>query len=167
MDEEIFLGIFTVAFFLILLAPTLIALILCLTLIKNKEYKKLSNKQIYAGFWYRFLAGLIDYILLSIISLILAFIPIFGWILLPFVSWLYFTIQHSSSSQATLGMKAVDIKITDEQHKKISFWRATGNYFVSTISAMILFIGFIMIAFTSRKQGLHNFISRTLYIKIK
>ena len=110
---------------------------------------------------------MIDYILLTIISLILAFIPVLGWILLPFVSWLYFAIQHSSNKQATLGMRAVDIKITDEQHKKISFWRATGNYFVSGISAIILFIGFFMIAFTSRKQGLHNLISRTLFIKIK
>ena len=151
----------------LLLSPALIALILCLILIKKNEYKKLPKKRIYAGFWYRFLAGLIDYILLTIISLILVFIPIIGWILNIFVAWLYFAIQHSSSKQATLGMKALDIKITDERHNKISFWRATGNYFVSTLSVLLLFIGFFMIAFTSRKQGLHNLISRTLCIKTK
>ena len=152
---------------ILLLSPTLIALVLCIILIKKNEYKKLPKKRIYAGFWYRFLAGLIDYILLTIISLILVFIQIIGWILNIFVAWLYFAIQHSSSKQATLGMKALDIKITDERHNKISFWRASGNYFVSALSGLLLFIGFFMIAFTSRKQGLHNLISRTLFIKIK
>ena len=108
---------------------------------------------------------MIDYILLAIISVILGFIPIIGWILMIFLYWLYFAVQHSSTSQATLGMKALDIKICSENHSKIGFWRASGNYFVSTLSAMLIFIGFFMIGFTARKQGLHNLISRTLYFK--
>ena len=161
------IGFWQLAIVLIFFSPTLVALILCLILIKKNEYKKLSKKHIYAGFWYRFLAGLIDWILLSIISIILIFVPIIGWIFSFFVYWLYFAIQHSSSKQATLGMRALDIKITDEKHNKIGFWRASGNYFVTSLSGMLLFIGFIMIAFTSRKQGLHNFVSRTLCIKTK
>ena len=62
---------------------------------------------------------------------------------------------------------SLDIKITDEKLSKISFWRASGNYFVSYFSGLLLFIGFIMIAFTSRKQGLHNFISRIVCIRDK
>ena len=152
---------------IIIFSPTLIALILCLILIKKKEYKKLSKNQIYAGFWFRFLAGLIDWVILTIISMILVFVPIIGWILNIFLYWLYYAIQHSSAKQATFGMRALDIKITDEKQKKISFWRATGNLYVSSLSALLLFIGYIMIAFTSRKQGLHNFISRTLVLKAK
>ena len=106
-------------------------------------------------------------LILAIISIILAFIPIVGWILMIFLYWLYFAIQHSSKSQATLGMKALDIKIYSENHGKIGFWRASGNYFVSSLSALLLFIGFFMIGFTARKQGLHNFISRTIYLKDK
>ena len=64
-------------------------------------------------------------------------------------------------------MRALDIKITDEKHNKIGFWRASGNYFVTSLSALLLFIGFFMIGFTSKKQGLHNLISRTLCIKVK
>ena len=104
---------------------------------------------------------------LAIISIILAFIPIVGWILMIFLYWLYFAIQHSSKSQATLGMRALDITIYSENQGKIGFWRASGNYFVSSLSALLLFIGFFMIGFTSRKQGLHNFISRTIYLKDK
>jgi uncharacterized RDD family membrane protein YckC len=161
------IGIWMIAILFLGLTPTLIALILCLILIKKNPYKKLSKKQIYAGFWQRFLAGIIDSIILIVIEVILIFIPIIGWILSLFVTWLYFAIQHSSTKQATFGMRALDIKITNENHGKIGFWRATGNFYLTVISALVVFIGFLMIAFTSRKQGFHNLISRTLCIKIK
>ena len=161
------IGIWMIAILFLGLTPTLIALILCLMLIKKNPYKKLSKKQIYAGFWQRFLAGIIDSIILIVIEVILIFIPIIGWILSLFVTWLYFAIQHSSTKQATFGMRALDIKITNENHGKIGFWRATGNFYLTVISALLVFIGFLMIAFTSKKQGFHNLISRTLCIKIK
>ena len=161
------IGIWMIAILFLGLTPTLIALILCLILIKKNPYKKLSKKQIYAGFWQRFLAGIIDSIILIVIEVILIFIPIIGWILSLFVTWLYFAIQHSSTKQATFGMRALDIKITNENHGKIGFWRATGNFYLTVISALLVFIGFLMIAFTSKKQGFHNLISRTLCIKIK
>ena len=161
------IGIWMIAILFLGLTPTLIALILCFILIKKNPYKKLTKKQIYAGFWQRFLAGIIDSIILIVIEVILIFIPIIGWILSLFVTWLYFAIQHSSTKQATFGMRALDIKITNENHGKIGFWRATGNFYLTVISALVFFIGFLMIAFTSRKQGFHNLISRTLCIKIK
>ena len=156
------LGILVLLFF-----PSLIALILCLILIKKKNYKKIPKNKIYAGFWHRFLAYLIDFILLAIIYFVLALIPVFGWIIGTFFGWLYFAIQHSSSKRSTLGMRALDITINDENLDKIGFWRATGNYLVVGISIMILLIGLIMIAFTSRKQGLHNLVSRTIHLKDK
>ena len=156
-----------IAIILFSLTPPLLALILCLTLIKKNPYKKLSKKQIYAGFWQRILAGLIDLIILIVLEIILIFIPVIGWILSLFVTWLYFAIQHSSTKQATFGMRALDIKITNEIHKKIGFWRATGNFYLTVISTLLIFIGFLMIAFTSKKQGFHNLISRTLCIRVK
>jgi len=161
------IGIWMIIILLIGLTPTFLALILCLILIKKNPYKKLSKNQIYAGFWQRFLAGIIDLIILIVIEVILIFIPIIGWILSLFVTWLYFAVQHSSTKQATFGMRALDIRITNENHGKIGFWRATGNFYLTVISAFVVFIGFFMIAFTSRKQGFHNLISRTLCIKIK
>ena len=147
------IGIWMIVILLIGLTPTFLALILCLILIKKNPYKKLSKNQIYAGFWQRFLAGIIDLIILIVIEVILIFIPIIGWILSLFVTWLYFAVQHSSTKQATFGMRALDIRITDENHGKIGFWRATGNFYLTVISAFVVFIGFFMIAFTSRKQG--------------
>ena len=161
------IGILTTVIIVLLFSPALVALILCLALIKKNPYKKLNKKQIYAGFWQRLIAGFIDLIILIVIEIVLIFIPVVGWIASFFVTWLYFAIQHSSTKQATFGMRALDIQITNEKHEKISFWRATGNFYLTVISSLVLFIGFFMIAFTSRKQGFHNLISRTLCIKVK
>ena len=60
-------------------------------------------------------------------------------------------------------MRACDIKIHDEHFKRLSFWRLTGRYFATGLSGIILFIGFLMIAFTKRKQGLHDLVSRTIH----
>ena len=161
------IGFWQLGILILFFLPSLIALILCLILIKKKNYKKIPKNKIYAGFWHRFLAYLIDFIILAVIYFILTLIPIIGWIIGIFFGWLYFAIQHSSTKRSTLGMRALDITINDENLDKIGFWRATGNYLVVGISIMMLFIGLIMIGFTSRKQGLHNLVSRTIHLKDK
>jgi len=161
------IGFWQLGILILLFFPSLIALILCLILIKKRNYKKIPKNKIYAGFWHRFLAYLIDFIILAVIYFVLTLIPVIGWIIGIFFGWLYFAIQHSSSKRSTLGMRALDITINDENLDKIGFWRATGNYLVVGISVMIIFIGLIMIGFTSRKQGLHNLVSRTIHLKDK
>ena len=161
------IGFWQLGILILLFFPSLSALILCLILIKKRNYKKIPKNKIYAGFWHRFLAYLIDFIILAVIYFVLTLIPVIGWIIGIFFGWLYFAIQHSSSKRSTLGMRALDITINDENLDKIGFWRATGNYLVVGISVMIIFIGLIMIGFTSRKQGLHNLVSRTIHLKDK
>jgi|TARA_B110000261_G_scaffold7909_1_gene8024 uncharacterized RDD family membrane protein YckC len=161
------IGFWQLGILILLFFPSLFALILCLILIKKRNYKKIPKNKIYAGFWHRFLAYLIDFIILAVIYFVLTLIPVIGWIIGIFFGWLYFAIQHSSSKRSTLGMRALDITINDENLDKIGFWRATGNYLVVGISVVILFIGLIMIGFTSRKQGLHNLVSRTIHLKDK
>ena len=138
-------------------------IILCLLLIK-KNYKKLSKKQRYAGFWLRLAAGIIDLIILAVAGFILTFI--FGpfiIILDILISWLYFVVLQSSEKRSTFGMRACGIKIHDEQLSRLSFWRLTGRYFATWVSGLILFIGFFMIGFHPRKQGLHDIIARTIH----
>ena len=137
-----------------------------------------------AGFWWRFLAYIIDGIILnvgtSIISGILglgagASMAMLGngdesvlastvivSALLSFVlSWLYFALTESSAMQATIGKLAIGAIVTDTNGNRISFGRATGRYFDQILSGMILFIGFIMAGCTARKQGLHDMIADT------
>ena len=81
------------------------------------------------------------------------------------IQWLYFTVSESSSWQATLGKKMFGLKVTDMAGNKIGFGKANARYWSKIISAIILLVGFLMVAFTKQKQGLHDIIAGTLVIK--
>jgi uncharacterized RDD family membrane protein YckC len=81
------------------------------------------------------------------------------------VSWLYEAWLLSSDRQATVGKMAVGLKVTDLNGQRISFARATGRFFAKIVSSMTLLIGFIMAAFTERKQALHDMIAGTIVLK--
>ena len=80
------------------------------------------------------------------------------------ISWSYFCLMHSSKHQATVGMKMCKIKICDQNFKKITLGRATLRYFSAPLSGLILLIGFFMIGFTKKKQGLHDIFTKTLHV---
>jgi uncharacterized RDD family membrane protein YckC len=149
----------------------------------------------YAGFWLRFVAHLIDGLIIGI-----PFLVIFGFVLvfagmgaafgnllhgedpraifafmgiifmLAGISliggWLYYALMESSSWQATLGKKALSLRVTDLAGRQISFGRASGRHFAKIISSLIpFFIGYIMAGFTEKKQALHDMIASCLVIR--
>lgn len=79
--------------------------------------------------------------------------------------WLYFAGFESSIRQATPGKRFLRIMVTDMAGNRISFGAATGRCIGKFFSAAILCIGFIMIAFTNHKQGLHDKIAATLVVR--
>lgn len=81
------------------------------------------------------------------------------------MNWLYYALFESSVWQATLGKKALGLEVTDMQGRRIGFGRASGRFFGKILSTIILFIGFFMIGFTERKQGLHDILAGTLVIR--
>ena len=81
------------------------------------------------------------------------------------VKWLYYALLESSSWQATLGKKALGLEVTDLEGHRISFGRASGRFFGKIISAIILYIGFLMAGFTEKKQALHDMMAGTLVIR--
>ena len=78
--------------------------------------------------------------------------------------WVYYAVFESSKKQATLGKLAVGIVVTDLHGNRIGFGRASGRYFGKFISAMIIGIGYLMAAFTKRKQGLHDMMAGCLVV---
>ncbi len=81
-------------------------------------------------------------------------------------AWLYFAKSESSPSQATIGKRTMGIYVTDLQGQRLTFGRATGRYFSKIITNMIpLFIGWIMAAFTEKRQALHDMIVGTLVLR--
>ena len=145
---------------------------------------------VYAGFWRRVGAYLIDGILLFVATLPIKLI--FGYGLFPkrppqhnftgegsaenwtylayslvsaIIVWLYFSYMESSSKQATFGKMASGMIVTDEFGDRISFGRATGRLFSKVISYITIGIGFMMAGWTKRKQALHDIMARTLVVQ--
>ncbi len=83
------------------------------------------------------------------------------------VYWLYYALYESSSRQATIGKMALGLKVTDLNGRRISFARASGRYWGKVLSALLLFIGFIMAGFTKKKQALHDIMAGTLVLKAR
>jgi len=120
-----------------------------------------GNYRIYAGFWRRFVALLIDGIILSLAGVLIGFVfgeppGRFNSLVSTIAGWLYFSLMESSEKQATLGKMALGIYVTDNYGNRITFGRATGRYFGKFVSALTLCIGYIMAAFTEKKQALHD-----------
>ena len=131
---------------------------------------------LYAGFWRRVAAYLVDYgllliggILLGVVSGLLGTaeqtIEVIGVVYAFFGFWLYCAIMESSPRQATFGKMALGIKVTDIAGERIGFGRATGRYFGEILSGLSLGIGYLMAGFTRQRQGLHDKMAGTLVVR--
>lgn len=130
----------------------------------------------YAGFWLRFVALIIDGIILAIPRTIVAFVllaiglsqgavNLLVAVLSLLLYWFYFATMESSANQGTLGKMALGLKVTDENGNRLSFGSATGRYFGKLVSTITLGIGYIMAGFTQRKQALHDLMAHTLVVR--
>jgi len=135
------------------------------TLVAQAVPQTVSETGVYAGFWIRFVAAIIDALIISVGAGLVAAGTLGGGFLVGLVGpWLYEAFMLSSDWQATVGKRAMSIAVTGYDGGRISFARATGRHFAKYISGFLLGIGFIMVAFTERKQGLHDMIAETLVV---
>jgi uncharacterized RDD family membrane protein YckC len=146
----------------------------------------------YAGFWLRFVAYLIDIVLVSIVAIPIYLVlgslfglnmssiardpnsPMLGSAVISvllfegcalFGLWLYYAILESSAWQGTVGKKVLGLRVTDLDGNRISFGRATGRFFAKLVSNFTFMIGYIMAGFTAKKQALHDMIAGCLVTK--
>ncbi|HUK10458.1 MAG TPA: RDD family protein [Stellaceae bacterium] len=143
-----------------------------------------SGTTLYAGFWRRVIAVIIDGIVVDVAGgIVLAALaavvgspetddgairPVFILVALLFVVgvWLYWTLMESGPAQATLGKQALSIKVTDHDGNRLGFGRANGRFFAKIISYMVPFgVAFMMAGWTAKKQALHDMIAGTLVIR--
>jgi uncharacterized RDD family membrane protein YckC len=151
-------------------------------------YAPPSSAVRYGGFWIRFVAIVIDWIVLGVIMLPIRLVvfgimhvsrydwgpysdrhlgPLFaaGFAVsgtYTVIYWLYEALMMSSTWQATLGKKALNLRVTDEAGNRISFARGSGRHFAKYLSLLTFLIGYIMAAFTDRKRALHDILAGTL-----
>lgn len=136
---------------------------------------------LHAGFWLRLPAYLIDVAILVLAYLVLCFAvegslarldPLgsgnqldtvwktaLGLLVgMFFVGiWLYFALLQSSKWQATLGKRAMRLRVTDRYGCRIGFWRATWRFVGKILSLCYTGpIGCMLSGWTARKQALHD-----------
>jgi uncharacterized RDD family membrane protein YckC len=138
----------------------------------------------YAGFWLRWIAYLIDSAIVGALPLIVALIiaPIFfassravamlgvAIFIVPTVGtagWLYYALMESSAYQATLGKRLLGLKVATVKGDPVSFGRASARFFAKILSSALLLAGFVMAAFTAKKQALHDLIAGCVVIRAR
>jgi len=142
---------------------------------------------VYAGFWRRVAASIIDSFLISLVTLPVV-IPLglaagvfgaahedTGWVaslllqvvvqcLSLLLTVTYFSCFHASRLMASPGKLAVGIKVVRSDGRRLTLGRSIGRGFAYYLSFLTLYIGALMVAFTQRKQGLHDLVCDTLVV---
>lgn len=143
----------------------------------------------YSGFWRRWAAYFIDYVLVTIatyaIILPLGFVAgmssgsivtgdpdVFGsamgfvFIIISIgITSTYYAYMESTQKGATIGKMAVGIAVKRSDGTRMSLARGYGRFFARIVSAVILFIGYLMQPFTGKKQALHDMITDTVVVR--
>ncbi len=136
----------------------------------------------YARFGARALAAFIDFIILNaVLSLInMVFMAVMfsglntttillstiGPIVLGGALTLFYSVWLECSPwQATIGKKALGLKVVDLNGQRISFWRSSSRNFAKSFSALILGLGYLMPLWSAKRQTLHDRMARCVVIK--
>lgn len=158
---------------------------------------------VYATFWMRVAAHLLDNIIISIPVVVIWMIVIFGmvgtgaggamvaqsqngkvdpavmatWVMTIvflyiglvlgrfIIAWLYHAMLESGPHQSTYGKRMLGLKVTSITGQRISFGHASGRFFATIVTNMTMFIGYLMVLFTERKQTLHDMLAGTLVVR--
>lgn len=110
-----------------------------------------------ASFGDRLGARIIDALIIFIPN---SFVPVIA-------GWLYWSLQQSGNQQATVGQKAMGIRVISLDGSPVNFGQATGRYFGNFLNIFSFFIGYIMFFFNSKNQCLHDYLSGCLVVKAK
>jgi uncharacterized RDD family membrane protein YckC len=132
------------------------------------------DEVVYAGFWVRLAAALLDAALLGAVGLAIglaalalagpnARAPALAIALL--VTWLYCALMESSPAGATFGKRAFRLQVlTADGMQRVGFLRATGRWAGRWLSSGVLLIGYLVQPFTARRQALHDLLAGTVVV---
>jgi uncharacterized RDD family membrane protein YckC len=126
-----------------------------------REGASLTGEMTYGGFWIRYLARIVDAIVVFAVAGMLGLLGGLGGfgVFLRFVGFplaiayeTYFVGRHG----ATLGKMVCGLRVVRSDGERVSYGRAFGRYWACQVSSIILAIGYIMAAFDSQKRALHD-----------
>ncbi|HIJ44521.1 MAG TPA: RDD family protein [Rhodospirillaceae bacterium] len=144
----------------------------------------------YGGFWMRAAAAAIDVFIIFVAVMIITYVfgthevtefsdfsPLeytritqdylggLGNVVL-FILWFFYpAIMTSSKLQATVGKLCLGLIVVDNQERRLTFLRATGREFAKLVSIVFNGLGYLIVAFSQRKRGLHDILAKTYVLK--
>ena len=155
---------------------------------KLREGAAVSGAVVYGGFWRRAAALILDGLILSVVNVAvnavtgLAFGPtdtptlgsmpsIFtAKVGFSFLSGLCVGMAYQAffltRSGATPGKMALGLKVIMANGEPVSGGTAAGRYFSYYLDSIILFIGYLMVAWDKEKRALHDHICGTRVIRV-
>ena len=143
----------------------------------------------FAGFWLRAAAYLIDTVLISLVGGLMASFYPNSFLKFPdaaaasnpltslpqltpvafaitiTATWLYYSLFEASDWQATPGKRILKIYVTDMNGQRATFARVALRNFSKIISSLTFLVGYLMAAFTVKKQALHDLLSSCLVLR--
>lgn len=122
----------------------------------------------YAGFWLRFAAYLIDYVVITVVTCPLGMIAgvmgavadqgasggfggrgtitnvmtVIAYVISMAGTWLYSALLERSGWQGTVGKKVLGLRVTDAEGARIGFGRASGRFFAKMIGIVPMIFAF-------------------------
>lgn len=132
----------------------------------------LSDAPLYAGFWRRLTAALLDGAILALlVTLVIGMLSsvtsgrtvTLGVALL--LALVYFIGFHLAARQATPGKLALGIKLAAPGGGRANFERVTLRALAACVSAAALMLGFTMMALNGKRRALHDFVARTVVVR--
>ena len=157
-----------------------------------REGVALTAAAYFGGFWIRFVAWLIDGIILMVVGSIVQFAllgslatmrqpprgaspevvlgSMLGMVGLVFLADMvigctYEAFFVSSSLCATPGKLALELKVVRPNGARLSLGRGVGRYFAKRLNLLTGGIGYIMAGFDSEKRGLHDLMCDTRVVR--
>ena len=103
---------------------------------------------------------------------------VLGSALLGIALWAYTALQESGRAQATLGKRALGLRVTDLDGARVSLLRASCRSWplwlpgvlaavgiLEAIAGIAALVACLAVLFTRRKQGLHDMMARCLVVR--
>lgn len=118
-----------------------------------------------ASFGTRFIAALIDVVLLNLAGLVLGRLglPVFGIV----IGLAYYTYFEGGETGQTLGKKVMNIRVVDfVTGGPIGYGRAAIRWVGRIVSGLVLFLGYLWMLWDPEKQTWHDKLSASVVVTV-
>lgn len=118
----------------------------------------------YAGFSKRFLAAVIDGLILGTTYLVLLTLPVINNVIFIFFAFYYHFAFETSDMRGTPGKYFMKIALVNKAGDTLTFKECLIRFATSYLSSICFYIGYFIFFFTEKKQTLHDLLAQTYVI---